>query len=422
MSLKNKLTLSTVLIILTLGLVATYFIFNYSRQVLVESAEENLRLLTTQQTIVVGEIFEQSRVMVQTMSQQSSIIEYFESNNREFQDDHVLEHLSLYNIGGYFSAIYVMDMDGLTLVSTNESFIGNNYSFRNYFKEASIGNDGFGIQVGVTSGELGYYFSSPIKSSSGDIVGIAVVKLSPALIDSTLLSSTSFLENINVMMVNEDGIIVYTDDPKNLYSSLGGLSEQDLQRIADKKSFPGVVIKPLEYSIVQRDIYNIKTIRIFELFDEMDGEDEIVMIARILNYPVFIFSEISADEFSADAVGISRILGLFVFLAALVSVVVIFFIVGFFMRPLAKLRKFAEVVGTGDKIQKVDIKTGDELEVLGHSLNKMSDRLFKNRQNIEKKIKDRTKQLEKINKSMTGRELKMVELKKQIQNLKNTKK
>ena len=44
----------------------------------------------------------------------------------------------------------------------------------------------------------------------------------------------------------------------------------------------------------------------------------------------------------------------------------------------------------------------------------MAGKLKENIEGVEQKVKDRTKELETLNKYMVGRELKMIELKKQI--------
>jgi C4-dicarboxylate-specific signal transduction histidine kinase len=51
----------------------------------------------------------------------------------------------------------------------------------------------------------------------------------------------------------------------------------------------------------------------------------------------------------------------------------------------------------------------------------MVSKLKEARENLEDKIKKRTSDLEKTNKFMVGRELKMMELKKEIDSLKNKK-
>jgi nitrate/nitrite-specific signal transduction histidine kinase len=87
--------------------------------------------------------------------------------------------------------------------------------------------------------------------------------------------------------------------------------------------------------------------------------------------------------------------------------------------PLKKLTEVALQNKQGKYQYKFDIKGSDEFTNLGFALNSMTDELVKSKQDMDKKIIQRTKQLEKINKFMLGRELRIVELKKEIQVLKN---
>jgi len=108
------------------------------------------------------------------------------------------------------------------------------------------------------------------------------------------------------------------------------------------------------------------------------------------------------------------IIAAFVFFAALTATVVISALVSNFLKPLAKLKEFSLSLSQGHLDQQIKITTGDELEDLAKVLNSMAKNLKTSRMDIEKKIKDRTAQLEKLNQAMVGRELKMVELKKKI--------
>lgn len=116
----------------------------------------------------------------------------------------------------------------------------------------------------------------------------------------------------------------------------------------------------------------------------------------------------------------------------ILSLIFIFIATIFFSRlivkPIRKLHKGAEVIGKGDLDYKVDIKTGDEIELLADEFNRMTCDLKKSRvaledakSNLEIKVEERTKELkakleelEKFQRLTIGRELKMVELKEQI--------
>ena len=81
------------------------------------------------------------------------------------------------------SDIYVMTLDGKTVAASNfdrqDSFIGQNFEYRPYFKDAAAGSKGRFFALGTTSGVRGYYFASPVRSHAGSIVGVIALKIGP---------------------------------------------------------------------------------------------------------------------------------------------------------------------------------------------------------------------------------------------------
>ncbi len=103
------------------------------------------------------------------------------------------------------SVTYLIDVHGTTVASSNrnarDSFIGKSYRFRSYFTEAMAGKVGRYFAMGVTSGKKGFYASSPVKDSSGRIVGVAVIKKDLDEIEEALKPYSY------CFFVNEDGVI-----------------------------------------------------------------------------------------------------------------------------------------------------------------------------------------------------------------------
>jgi C4-dicarboxylate-specific signal transduction histidine kinase len=64
---------------------------------------------------------------------------------------------------------YLMDSNGMTIASINrqeeDSFVGHNFSFRPYFKEAILGSPSSYLALGTTSGKRGLYNSHPVYIS-----------------------------------------------------------------------------------------------------------------------------------------------------------------------------------------------------------------------------------------------------------------
>lgn len=95
------------------------------------------------------------------------------------------------------------------------------------------------------------------------------------------------------------------------------------------------------------------------------------------------------------------------------------------INPIYRLQKGAEIIGKGNLDYKIEIKRKDEIGDLAQEFNKMTKELQASYKNLEEKVVERTqqldqkiKELEKFNKMAVGRELKMIELKKEIKRLK----
>jgi len=86
-----------------------------------------------------------------------------------------------------------------------------------------------------------------------------------------------------------------------------------------------------------------------------------------------------------------------------------------------KLISNVDVIESGDFDYDVIVNSSDEIEDLSKSFSRLIKKIKKDRLNIEKRVKQRTEQLEKINKAMVGRELEMIKMKKLIEEQKQKK-
>lgn len=82
------------------------------------------------------------------------------------------------------SVLYLINDQGITIAASNfnekKSFVGENYKFRSYFKDALNADAGTGFQyaLGTTKGEPGLFFSHRVDSIDGKpALGVAVVKM-----------------------------------------------------------------------------------------------------------------------------------------------------------------------------------------------------------------------------------------------------
>jgi nitrogen fixation/metabolism regulation signal transduction histidine kinase len=86
-------------------------------------------------------------------------------------------------------------------------------------------------------------------------------------------------------------------------------------------------------------------------------------------------------------------------------------------KPLNIMMEATKKVAEGNLTYQINAKNKDEIGKLSTSFDQMAKKLNESHENIEAKVTERTNELTKLNKYMTGRELKMMELKKEITRL-----
>lgn len=84
---------------------------------------------------------------------------------------------------------------------------------------------------------------------------------------------------------------------------------------------------------------------------------------------------------------------------------------------IVRLRNTVKKIEEGDLTVRANIESKDEIGDLARAFDRTMDKLRESRETVEQKVAERTTQLEQMNRLMVGRELKMVELKKQIEQL-----
>ncbi len=141
------------------------------------------------------------------------------------------------------SDTYLMDKEGLTIAASNwkeeHPFVGRNFSYRPYFKEAMTGHLGRYFALGTTSVLRGYYFAYPVIKDK-KILGALVIKIN---IDSV---ETNWGHTDETFLVTDpDGIIFLTTKKEWRFHTLSPLSTQEYKRVVDSRRYPNLNIQSL---------------------------------------------------------------------------------------------------------------------------------------------------------------------------------
>jgi diguanylate cyclase (GGDEF)-like protein/PAS domain S-box-containing protein len=114
--------------------------------------------------------------------------------------------------------IWILNAAGDCIAASNhnqsDSFIGSNYSAREYFKQARMGQMGQQYAVGLTSKLPGLYYSYPVVQNR-QFIGAVIVK-------SNVANYSYWINLAQAFVTDSNGVIILANDKKLLFRTMPG--------------------------------------------------------------------------------------------------------------------------------------------------------------------------------------------------------
>jgi two-component system, cell cycle sensor histidine kinase and response regulator CckA len=237
-----EMTLRRIVALLALfSLVSTsiggYLYYRSAKDAAVREAEGELGARTKLLADRVARLISANQMEVRALARFEELQDALLKTNSETvsQADRILDHFAA-GLGD--DVCYILDKSGKAIASSNrnksDSFVGRDYSFRPYFREAFEGKPTTYLALGATSGVRGIYFSYPVyQVGQSRPVGVAVVK---APIEA-LEREFSRIQGGISLLVHKTGIIFVSSEPEWLFHFLWQSTPEQESRIAESKQF-----------------------------------------------------------------------------------------------------------------------------------------------------------------------------------------
>ncbi len=233
-------------------------------------AHNQLTLLTGQLATYLSEHIKPAR----TLAGIKELGQALENTNLEtiYQANQILD---IFTASLELDACYLMDINGVTLCSSNrnqhDSFVGKDFSFRPYYQSAVKGVPSTYLALGTTSMKRGVYYSHPVYGrSQKKILGVAVIKSSVEFVETFLFEKT---EDI-LLFVDPNGVIFISSKESFRFKLLWKLSPERINEIADSRQFGN---GPWEWSGFLREANG--------LVKDSKGADFLVSSLEVPYYP-----------------------------------------------------------------------------------------------------------------------------------------
>ena len=139
--------------------------------------------------------------------------------------------------------LYLIGPDGDTLAASNwrraDSFVGENYAFRPYFRAALAGGAGKFFAVGATTRVPGFFIAHPVRDARG-VAGVLAVK-----VELTQLERTWAESGESALVVDRHGVVALSSNPAWKFGALSALSAASRAELAQTRQYDAEALAPL---------------------------------------------------------------------------------------------------------------------------------------------------------------------------------
>ncbi len=387
---------------------------------LIENANQSLLIVASESAATVDDFISNNLLTVNSESKISVLSEFLslpvslrsqEENREPIQS--TLRGLHRKDISRIISYA-LLDQNGFNVIDSIPVNVGTDESQTVYFRASFI--DGLSFASGLIfaqdfTGEgffagASIYFSAPIISSDGELVGILRIQFDGSILQDTIARSNDAAgeESFGVMFQESEGSFLHIAHgiaPETLYTTLVQVDDSLItEALVEAGSLPALedmAELSMELPELQQHLSRVDEEIFFSAADIATG-DRInqVAVLRLTNNPNWIIAFFQPqDIFLSAAQQQSTISAILVVIISALVAGVAMVISQNFSRPIIQLTEVAQRVASGDLTARAEITSKDEIGILTSTFNSMTAQLDDVISNLETTVSERTHALER---------------------------
>jgi serine/threonine protein kinase/HAMP domain-containing protein len=369
-----KMTIAMVVAALLPMIITAYYNLNGSVTAVSVGELRNLERIAKETSGHVAQLIGDSQNLANYMASDIDFVEYLQQPDAARKALVEAKLAALIRTNPDVHLMFLMDADGLALVSSEPGVAGNNFKFREYFKEAVQGHPfKTGIIVGSTTGKRGMYYANPVFDRAGKVVGVLVLRIKASTISAILDASTSGTKRV-AFMIDGDGVLIHYPDESKLHRSLDLLDGPAQQRIAADQRFRKSHIDSLHMPALARALVGAKREGYISYVSSLSGSAEHAGYAPVRGHNWVVGITESRITFEAP---LQKLFVNVLYSVALVGLLFLVLAVLFarsIVRPIARLTEAANALKEGDYDRaNIRVTSNDEIGRLARTFNVMID-------------------------------------------------
>jgi serine/threonine protein kinase/HAMP domain-containing protein len=369
-----KMTIAMVVAALAPMLITAWY--NYDGSVNAVSAAElrNLERIAQSTAGRVGQLVKDSENLAGFVSTDSDMIAYLAHPDSMLRERIEARLRDLTSANDDVDLIFLMDANGVALLSTDPAVLTYNFGFREYFRSARQGTPfKTGILVGTRTRTRGTYFSYPVLDRRRRVLGVVALRIRAATF-SAMLAQVGAGTGRTAFLVDGDGVLIDHPDARWLHHSLTPLPDAAQARIAADQRFDTTHVDSLGMPRLAAALVGARQSGSVSYHSTITDRIEHAGYAPVPHHDWVVGVTESRDTFEAPLRRLFANVKASVLLVGLAFLVLAVLFARSIVRPIARLTEAANALKEGDYGRAhIRVSSDDEIGRLARTFNVMID-------------------------------------------------
>ena len=301
----------------------------------------------------------------------------------------------------FISSYALLDGNGVDVLDTFQQDIGVNKSDRDYFQVPFGQGAPFlsPVRISQSTMEPSIYFSAPITSSDGSIIGVLRSRYNAAFLQNILNEATrSEHDEFAVLVDNETYVrIADTGDQLLSFRSYANLSDSEIKDLQTQLRLP----PGLPWQVIApepRVLDGIRNLEKQSLFRApsitFHGESTYAGGIKLRNANWIVLIQRKESSVLAPIQSQTRAITIVALLVIILAAVTGYMAAQVLAQPLTQLSAVASDIAHGNLNARAVSQTKDEVGALAEAFNRMTSRLQDTLGSLERRVSERTADVE----------------------------
>ncbi|MCB9135940.1 MAG: PAS domain S-box protein [Anaerolineales bacterium] len=377
-----------------------------ARQILIDDANQTLFTAASETANSLDAFMQNNLEAVRAEAQFPLLFEFLSLTSDRRQDSEEERTVAAFldtltRKDSHISSYALLDAKGMDVIDTAINEVGTDKSDRRYFT-VFVDQDNLRtyvspIMFSPTTGDPSLYFSSPIISRSGQLLGVLRVRYQATVLQDLLEEKNGIVGagSFGVLFDDYHLHLAHGLAPEVNYFPITRLTEQDYQLLKNEHRLPDLPeeqLYTLNLADLETNLSAMRTQPFFEAKDVATGADiNQVAVAEMSTRPWIVAFFQPQDAFLSPIEAHERNPLLLLVVLGVAAIVGAFWMGNFLGRPIVQLSQSVAQFTRGNLNARADIDSSDEIGVLARSFNRMAEQVG----SLLRGLEDRTYDLEK---------------------------